>query len=73
MKKLIIIGVLAFGSVQLHAQQAFSNNDLKELQSREDSLRIQADSMINALNPGKRFLSDSIFVRMLVRALRTPH
>jgi hypothetical protein len=73
MKKLIFIAVLAFGSVQLNAQHTFSEIELKQLQSREDSLRIQADSMINALSPGKRFLSDSFFVRTLVRALRIPH
>lgn len=73
MKKLIVIVVMLHAWAQLTAQQPIRDKDLQELRLREDSLRIQADSMINAQSPGKRFLSDSVFVRMLVRALRTPH
>lgn len=73
MKKLILIAALLIGMGQLYAQQVPTASQLKELQSREDSLKIYADSMINAINPGKRFLSDSNFVRMLVRALRVPN
>jgi hypothetical protein len=47
--------------------------DRKQLQVREDSLKAYADSMINARSAGKRFLSDSNFVRSFVRALKTPY
>jgi hypothetical protein len=73
MKKLIMIAALLFGMGQIYAQQMPTASQLEELQSREDSLKIYADSMIHAINPGKRFMSDSNFVRMLVRALRIPH
>ncbi|MGZ5255931.1 MAG: hypothetical protein ACXWCT_16095, partial [Flavitalea sp.] len=37
---------------------------------REDSLKVFADSMINAVNAPERFRSDSNFIRGLVRALK---
>lgn len=42
----------------------------KQLSVKEDSLKVLADSMINAVTPAKRFRSDSSFVRVLVRALQ---
>ena len=50
--------------------QALSATDRKQLVKKEDSLRLFADSMINAESPAVRFRSDSNFVRGLVRALR---
>ena len=50
--------------------QALSVADRKQLIKKEDSLRLFADSMINAESPAVRFRSDSNFVRGLVRALR---
>ncbi|MFT3934396.1 MAG: hypothetical protein QM726_12310 [Chitinophagaceae bacterium] len=45
--------------------------DKKLMIKKEDSLQVYADSMINAETAGKRFLSDSQFVKTFVRALRT--
>ena len=45
----------------------------KELQQSEDSLRVLSDSMINAEEPAKRFRSDSLFVRTLIRSLKIDH
>jgi len=45
--------------------------DRRLLAKKEDSLKIYADSMINAEHSGKRFLSDSQFVKTFVRALKT--
>ena len=45
--------------------------DRKLLIKKEDSLKVFADSMINAEYAGKRFLSDSQFVKTFVRALKT--
>lgn len=39
----------------------------------EDSLKVMADSMINASSAATRFRADSSFTRGLVRALRTSH
>jgi hypothetical protein len=50
--------------------QGLSTADRKQLFSKEDSLKVYADSMINAEQAGKRFLSDSQFVKTFVRALK---
>lgn len=73
MKKLLLILTVLIAMANAQAQQGPDKKQLTELQAREDSLRIYADSMINALSPGKRFLSDSNFVKMLVRSLRIPN
>jgi hypothetical protein len=61
--------ILIFTGVQLHAQK-ISAADKKMLQKKEDSLRVLADSMINAQSPGKRFTNDSLFIKTLVRGLK---
>jgi hypothetical protein len=53
--------------------QKFTGTDKKQLLAKEDSMKTLADSMINANLAGKRFRSDSQFVRVLVRALKTPN
>jgi hypothetical protein len=53
----------------LNAQQV-SQRDRKDLQKKEDSLKIFADKMINAQEAPERFRSDSNFIRGLVRALK---
>lgn len=58
---------------QLMAQKGISGPDLRELEKREDSLKVFADSMINSEYAGKRFLNDSSFVKGFVRALKIPH
>jgi hypothetical protein len=55
------------------AAQKISSADRRLLQKKEDSLKVYADSMINADQAGKRFLSDSQFVKTFVRALKTPN
>lgn len=56
-------------SCLLSNAQKIAPADKKLLHQKEDSLVIVADSMINALTAAKRFRSDSIFVRTLVRSL----
>ena len=50
--------------------QKISAADRKELQRKEDSLRVLSDSMVSAITPFVRFRSDSVFVKTLVRALK---
>ncbi|ULQ53902.1 hypothetical protein [Flavihumibacter fluvii] len=73
MKTLILLGVLSVLSFTVSAQGKISPNDLRILQKQEDSLKIYADSMVNAATAGKRFLNDSNFVRGFVRALKVPN
>ena len=50
--------------------QKMSSADKKLFVKKEDSLKVYADSMINAEAAGKRFLSDSQFVKTFVRTLK---
>ena len=68
---LLILGMLS-GAVQLRAQD-FSGDVLKDFDAKQDSLSRFADNIINAPEADQRFRSDSIFIRMLVRALKAPH
>ncbi|MBZ5856234.1 hypothetical protein [Flavihumibacter profundi] len=73
MKTIIFLALLFAMPVLVSAQGKISVNNLKELRKKEDSLKIYADSMINAGSAGKRFLNDSIFVRSFIRALKVPY
>lgn len=44
-----------------------------EMRTREDSLRILATKIVQEREAGDRFVADSAFTRMLVRALKTPY
>lgn len=68
-----IIACLLLAVTLPAAAQRISTADRKQLQKKEDSLKVYADSMINAETAGKRFLSDSQFVKTFVRALKTPY
>lgn len=46
--------------------------DLAALQNREDSLKLPAFELVNAADAAKRFEADSLFTKMLVRALLQP-
>lgn len=43
------------------------------INTQEDSLKQLSTKIVNAIDPGDRFRSDSHFTRMLVRALKHPH
>lgn len=69
LKSTIFLFTLSLFFVHSSAQ-SLSAADRKQFAKREDSLRLFADSMINAESPAVRFRSDSNFVRSLVRALK---
>ncbi len=72
MKKLL--GPLALSFIcQFSLAQGFSKADLRFLQQKEDSLKTYAIKIIQGINSDDRFNADSIFTRVLVRALKTPH
>jgi len=54
----------------LLSAQEISSVNRKELQKKEDSLKIFSDKMINAPDAPERFRADSNFVRGLVRSLK---
>src|SRR4051812_28101661 len=53
--------------------QKITATERKFFAKKEDSLKVYADSMINAETAGKRFLSDSQFVKTFVRTLVAPN
>lgn len=63
--------VFLLGMVQLYGQQ--SREDLTSLRQKEDSLKTIGPKIVMAREAAERFRSDSLFTRILVRALRTPH
>jgi len=58
---------------QLSFAQGNSKANLKILEQKEDSLKQYARKIIRGINADNRFDADSIFTRVLVRALKTPH
>lgn len=60
----VLIAGISFG-------QHISKADMKALQLKQDTLKKYAEDMINAQEPSDRFVADSLFVRGLVRALKT--
>src|SRR4051794_29277750 len=61
-RHLLFIFILLCVNTTLHAQS---------LRAQEDSLKVLADSLINAESPATRLRADSQFVRTLVRSLKT--
>ena len=53
--------------------QKLGSVEKKELQEHEDTLKKVADRIVYAEDASERFRADSLFVRMLVRNLRTPN
>ena len=70
MKKKIAL-LFFFYISHLSFAQVISKTDLKLLQQKEDSLRTFSVQIIQGINADNRFNADSIFTRMLVRALKT--
>src|SRR5689334_6648159 len=53
--------------------KAVAQADLNKLKQEEDTLATYSKDMVSAEDASKRFYADSIFIRTLVRALKTPH
>jgi hypothetical protein len=70
MYKLFILLAFLVLAVRPAKSQDISPAAYKLFQQKEDTLKIYIDSMINAIGAGKRFMSDSFFVRTFVRALK---
>lgn len=66
----IILLLLCFK--QLQAQQ-LSGQDLTVIKKQEDSLKNLGIKMINEKTAVQRFLADSAFIKILVRALKKPY
>ncbi|MBK8787514.1 MAG: hypothetical protein IPO01_12685 [Chitinophagaceae bacterium] len=72
MKKLFILLLISFSSVVSFAQ-GIGKAELKVLQQKEDSLKDYSIKIIQGISAENRFNADSMFTRVLVRALKTKH
>ena len=70
MKKLLLL-ILFSGACSMGFTQTISKADLHLLQKKEDSLQIYSVKLLQGINDIDRFKADSIFTRVLVRALKT--
>ncbi|MEO6254090.1 MAG: hypothetical protein ABIO79_12325, partial [Ferruginibacter sp.] len=69
MKQFFTLVLMSFAGT-LSFAQGISPADLKVLQLKEDSIKINAVKIIQGINADNRFNADSTFTRILVRALR---
>lgn len=72
MKKYLFLLTFLFVSSFVSAQR-INKTDFNNLVQREDSLKTNAYKIISRINSENRFTADSLFTRMLVRALKIPN
>jgi hypothetical protein len=70
-KSVIVVILMVFTSTL--SAQYLTQHDRKVLQKKEDSLKQYAIKIIQDTLSAERLKADSIFTRMFVRALKTPH
>jgi hypothetical protein len=70
MKRTVIFLFTIIIGLQLHAQR-ITPADYKFLHKKEDSLKLVGLKIIQGINPEDRFMADSAFTRIFVRALKT--
>lgn len=69
--RLFSAGLFLVFSVSVSAQN-LSKQGFNQLKKMEDSMKVYGRKMIMEKTASQRFIADSVFVRMLVRALKTP-
>ena len=70
-KPVLLIAALFF--VGACFAQGNRNEYFKSLRQKEDTLKVYADKIIQSFKPFDRFNADSMFIKMFVRALKTPY
>lgn len=70
--RLFFAGLLLIFSVCVSAQN-LSRQGFNQLKKQEDSLKIYGRKMIMDKTASQRFSADSVFIRRLVKALKTPN
>ena len=69
--KFLLVLTLCFLTSLVVPAQSISKADLKVLETKEDSLKLLAEKIIQGVNPIDRLNADSAFTKILVRALKT--
>jgi hypothetical protein len=73
-KALFIVTFLAAFLLSIVASaQSITKANWNALKRSEDSMKLHARKMIQDMNAADRFMADSIFIRTLVKSLRTPN
>lgn len=67
-----LLGLLIIFSLSVSAQ-SLSKANFNQLKKMEDSMKIYGRKMIMEKTASQRFIADSVFIRMLVRSLKTPY
>lgn len=73
MKLPYLILLFLFIAIKGSAQAQLTKTDEQLLQQKEDSLQVVAREIVFGLDAAERFRADSLFTRILVRALKTPY
>jgi len=69
-----LFGLLFIATFTLSTSaQTISSGSISLLRKMEDSMKLYGNQMITEKTASQRFMADSIFIRMMVRALRTPN
>lgn len=71
--RIIAFGIALAGSLPSASAQQPVRYPIAEMKLREDSLKLYSRNMVFSEEVADRLRSDSIFVRMLIRALKFPH
>lgn len=72
--RIFLLSGIAFTlSMAAFSQRSISAADRQQLEKKEDSLKRWSKAMVFGKDASERFRADSNFVRVLVRALRTPN
>jgi hypothetical protein len=71
MKQLLFSLILVASISTTFAQRSIA--DQKFMQKKEDSLLMLSEKIVQGINPADRLIADSLFTKVLVRALKTKH
>ena len=69
----VLISISTSAQILSVSAQTLPKSSLTKLRKVEDTMKNYARQMIMDQSAGKRFSADSVFIRMLVRSLKTPH
>ena len=73
LRVLLLSGISLAISFASFSQRGLSTADIRQLERKEDSLKLFSRAMVFGKSAAERFRADSNFVRILVRALKTPN
>ena len=73
LRLVLFSGIFMMLTYASYSQRGLTPADTRQLEKKEDSLKLLSRAMVFGKNAAERFRADSNFVRILVRALKTPN